>query len=337
MLRLFLLFVAVCLSAVTFAKENQEPTLKAPDAFSTPQITLKKQIFPKATYFEWLEEVKSQNQKQVNRIDMFQKSISAVEYDEMQEIAESYWIEYKSDGLKISGAYLFPKEMGKNKAPVVIYNRGGNPRHTLRNGALLKLALPFLRQGYIFLASNYRGSKFSEGKDEFGGKDLNDVLRLLDIAKSIPAADSSNIAMMGWSRGTLMTLLAMRENKQDIKAAILVSVISDSFELIKKRPNMAKLMGQLVPSFNENREQELRKRSPRLWANELNPEVPILILHGSYDWRTEIKQAEMLSEALQESEHSHKLVIYEKGDHSLAHYKSEWQKEAVDWLRLHLN
>jgi dipeptidyl aminopeptidase/acylaminoacyl peptidase len=62
------------------------------------------------------------------------------------------------------------------------------------------------------LASNYSGSLFSEGKYEFGGADVNDVLRLIDIAKSIPNADPKRIVMMGWSRGGQMTYQALKAN-----------------------------------------------------------------------------------------------------------------------------
>ena len=41
----------------------------------------------------------------------------------------------------------------------------------------------------MVVASQYRGNAGGEGKEEFGGKDVNDVLNLLPLLESLPKAD----------------------------------------------------------------------------------------------------------------------------------------------------
>ena len=77
-----------------------------------------------------------------------------------------------------------PKKDGKY--PCIIYNRGGNRdfgalKVDQRSLNLAKLA----SHGYIVIASQYRGDGGSEGQEEFGGKDVNDVLNLMDVLEEI--------------------------------------------------------------------------------------------------------------------------------------------------------
>lgn len=45
------------------------------------------------------------------------------------------------------------------------------------------------------------------GRDEFGGSDVGDVLKLLDISLKLPGLDADNIFMRGTSRGGMMNYL----------------------------------------------------------------------------------------------------------------------------------
>ena len=56
-------------------------------------------------------------------------------------------------------------------------------------------------QGYIVVASQYRGNGGSEGREEFGGSDVKDILNLFPLIDNLHNADNKNIGMFGWSRG----------------------------------------------------------------------------------------------------------------------------------------
>ena len=167
-------------------------------------------------------------------------------------------IQYSSDGLKIGGLLVQPKVPGKY--PCIIYNRGGN-----RDFGNLTLGTALIRmgkiasKGYVVIASNYRGNSQSEGEEEFGGKDVNDVLNLIDVLPEIENADPEKIGMFGWSRGGMMTYLALKQSDK-IDVACVGGARSDL--TIIDRPNMeSNVYAELIPNYKENKEIELKKRS----------------------------------------------------------------------------
>ncbi len=68
----------------------------------------------------------------------------------------------------------------------------------------------FVSNGFVVVASQYRGADGGEGKEEYGGADIADVLNLIPLAKSLGYADMKNVFMFGNSRGGMMTYLALK-------------------------------------------------------------------------------------------------------------------------------
>ena len=63
----------------------------------------------------------------------------------------------------------------------------------------------FLSNGFVVIASQYRGNDGGQGKEELGGADLNDVMSLFALAQSLGYIDMRNIFMYGVSRGGMTT------------------------------------------------------------------------------------------------------------------------------------
>ena len=169
-----------------------------------------------------------------------------------------YSISYISDGLKINGFLVKPKKKGNY--PCIIYNRGGN-----RDFGELKVAHGAItlgqiaKEGYVVVASQYRGNGGSDGQEEFGGKDVNDVTILTEVLKEIEGANTEKIGMYGWSRGGMMTYIALTKSK-NIKAAVVGGAVSDNFSSIKDRPEMeTNVYAELIPNYWETKEEELKK------------------------------------------------------------------------------
>ena len=70
---------------------------------------------------------------------------------------------------------------------------------------------------------------------------------------------------------------------------------------------------ELVPSFAENREAALAARSVIRWPETLHEKTPILILHGTADWRVDPSQALQLVTKLYEIKHPVRFVFFEGG------------------------
>ena len=55
-----------------------------------------------------------------------------------------------------------------------------------------------------------RQSDGSEGRDEMGGADVDDLMDVLPLARSLAYVDTNNLFMYGESRGGMMTYQAVR-------------------------------------------------------------------------------------------------------------------------------
>src|SRR5262249_34919522 len=139
--------------------------------------------------------------------------------------------------------------------------------------------------GYVAVASQYRGVAGGEGKDELGGNDVNDVLHLIPLLESLPRADARRIGMFGWSRGGMVTYLALTKPDR-IAAAVVGAGAADAFDSVKRRPEMDKeVYAKLIPNYTKDKEAALAARSAVRWPEKLNKKTPILLLHGGADWR----------------------------------------------------
>ncbi len=243
-------------------------------------------------------------------------------------------ITYLSDGLRVNGMLLKPKKAGKY--PCIIFNRGGNRDFgELDYGTAFWLSA-IARKGYVIIGSQYRGNAGSEGKEEFGGKDINDVLVLCDVLKEIEGADVKRIGMYGWSRGGMMTYIAITKTNK-IKTAVVGGAISDAFEGIKDRPGMEDgVYSELIPDYYANREEELTKRSAIKWVDKFSKNVPILLLHGNSDWRVKSTQSLNLALEFEKYRIPYRLKIFEGGDHGISEFRDEVDKDVLNWFDRYL-
>jgi dipeptidyl aminopeptidase/acylaminoacyl peptidase len=244
-----------------------------------------------------------------------------------------YDITYLSDGLKVKGYLIKPKKEGNY--PCIIYNRGGN-----RNFGALNLTKAIYRlgqlakEGYVIIASQYRGNSGGEGQEEFGGKDVNDVTNLINVIKEITEVDSTRIGMYGWSRGGMMTYLALTKTDK-IKAAVVGGAPSDKTTI--DRPEMETgVYAELIPNYWKNKDAELRKRSAVYFADKFPKNVPILMLHGNADWR--VKPEHSLKLALEFEKHRipYKLIMFEGADHGINEHWKEVDEQVFEWFDKYL-
>jgi len=263
--------------------------------------------------------------EEIRNLESYRPDVRAI-----LDATETKAITYLSDGLRVKGYLVAPKK--GETLPCVIFNRGGNREF----GALsdLQAATMLARVaswGYVVVASQYRGNAGGEGKEEFGGRDVNDVLNLLSLLRSVPKADTSRVGMYGWSRGGMMTYIALTRTDQ-ISAAVIGAGMADATEGIKRRPEMETVYAELVPDYAENKEAALAARCAVRWPEKLFKKTPILLLHGSADWRVHPTQALTMASKLYENNHPFRLVFFEGGDHGLSEHRDEVDRLVKDWL-----
>lgn len=239
-------------------------------------------------------------------------------------------IDYLSDGLKIKAYLVVPNE-GEGLLPCVIYNRGGNRE----DGALDEQSLAYLARiaswGYVVVASQYRGNAGGQGKEEFGGKDVNDVLSLISLLESVPRADDRRIGMYGWSRGGMMTYLALTRTDR-IAAAVVIAGHPDLLSALNERPEMEEVYKDLIPNYCECKERALKARSAIYWPERLHKKTPLLLLHGAADDRVHPRHNLAFSRKLLKYGHPFRLVMFEGGTHGLKEHGKERDRLIKDWL-----
>jgi len=242
-------------------------------------------------------------------------------------------IVYISDGMRVAGHIITPKTPGPH--PCIIYNRGGN--REFGANAPLRVALRLARfasWGYVVVASQYRGNGGgTEGVEEFGGAEVADVLNLIPLLESLDKeADASRIGMIGFSRGGLMTYLALAGTDR-LRAAAIVAGVTDSRFTIEDRPDMETFVyAELIPDYWIVKEEALIARSPIEWPERLCPTTPILLLHGTADWRVHPTESMRMAEALFELQRPYRFIMYEGADHGISEYRTEAYGEIRLWL-----
>ncbi len=256
------------------------------------------------------------------------------EYKYLDSI-EIYGITYMSDGLEIKGLLVQPKS--EEKYPCVIYNRGGNRAFgslKIAHGAITLGQIA--KEGYVVIASQYRGNSGGEGMEEFGGEEVNDIIILTEVLEEVAAADTDKIGMYGWSRGGMMTYIALTKTNR-IKAAVVGGAISDVYENIKDRPEMETgVLAELIPNYAENKEEEIEKRSAIKWVDKFPKDVPLLMLHGNSDWRVKPEQSLRLALELEKYRIPYRLIMFEGGDHGISEHKKEVNEQVLDWFERYL-
>lgn len=241
-------------------------------------------------------------------------------------------ITYLSDGLKVKGYLAYPVE-SSGKLPCIIWNRGGmNESGAIDTFTARGIYGQIASWGYVVFASQYRGNAGGEGKEELGGKDVNDILNLIPLAGEVSNADTTRWGIEGWSRGGMMTYLTLRKNK-NFKCAVLAGAISSLKMNADDNLEMSKVYKKMIG--NNNFENELGKRSALNFVDDL-PSIPYLIMHGSSDNIVSPFQSIEISRRFNSLNIPNKLVIFEGGDHYLKSHRKEVVQLKKQWYEKYL-
>ena len=180
------------------------------------------------------------------------------------------------------GEALLCRPEGKGPFPAVVYNHGlivdrdGYQGATLRGYNLDGICQALARDGFLAFAP-IRGSgrgHLSRHKEE--------VSRAVEYVKTRPDVDPSRIALMGFSRGGLLTLMVAVE-RNDLTAVVI-----------------------LAPAPGRGHFEKAVQRVP-----SLNAPVLLLVEQGDDSWILE--DFEMLKRALQAHGKEGRMIRYDRG------------------------
>ena len=305
----------ICVLACAFVIRAQ--TAEARDAIENGRITERKTL-----------EFPAYDSKPELRREFKKDEYEAATNDQLS--AER--IVYSSDGFRVV-AYLYgPKKPG-DKLPVIVFNRGGYVRGEIAH----ELAVIFHRlskHGFLVVAPLYRGSGGAEGKDEVGGGDLADLMNVIPLIRSLPAADANNIFLYGESRGGMMVYQAIRDGFP-ANAAATYGSFSDFDGLVSAHSaQYLPLLRSIWTDYDTRRGEINERRSATKWVEKLN--VPLLLMHGGSDRTLDPMQTIKFAEKLQTLKKPYELIIYSGDNHSISMNQIDRDGRTAAWFRKHI-
>jgi dipeptidyl aminopeptidase/acylaminoacyl peptidase len=242
-------------------------------------------------------------------------------------------IDYLSGGLKVHGYIAYPNDQSK-KYPCVMWNRGGYENNGVIDQFSARGMFGLIASwGYVVFASQYRGNARSEGKDEIGGRDVNDILNIMALADEFDFADKYIWGIEGWSRGGMMTYLTLLKNR-NFRCAVLVGAISDLKNYIETSDKRISIYKNIIGE--KDFEQKLEERTILNSVDKL-PNIPYLIMHGKSDETVPVEQSIRIAEKFKELKYDYRLELFEGGDHYLKKYRKEADELRRKWYEKYLS
>lgn len=251
---------------------------------------------------------------------------------EVIENSEVEKITYISDGLKVKGYIAYPKKINK-KIPCIIWNRGGYKNKGAIDAFTARgMFGQIAAWGYYVFTSQYRGNAGGEGKEELGGGDINDILNLIPLADEFENTDKNNWGIEGWSRGGMMTFLALMKN-QNFKCAVLSGAITNIKEYADQNPKTKEFYKKL---WGEKEYEKKADDRTIITQAEKLPDIPYLLMHGGKDDTVPAMQSIEFAKKLEELNYTYRLIIFEGGDHFLKTNRKETGQLKKMWFEKYL-
>jgi len=225
-----------------------------------------------------------------------------------------------ADGWDIQGWIMRPTGTEGERPPAILEIHGG-PAAMYGWSFFFEFQL-LAAHGYAVLFVNPRGStgygrSFSNAvRNDWGGKDFQDVMAGLDTAVLKGWVDSDRLGVGGGSYGGYMTNWIIGHTDR-FKAAVTMRCVSNMATMFGYSDLGWFLtvdeMGGAVPWKNLA---WLMERSPITYVDQMK--TPLLILHSDKDLRCPIEEAEQLFTALKFLGREVKLVRFEGQSHDLS-------------------
>jgi dipeptidyl aminopeptidase/acylaminoacyl peptidase len=247
------------------------------------------------------------------------------------------------DGLNL-GAYLTLPPGGQSKnLPTVVLPHGGPLSRDSRN-AFDPLASFLADRGYAVLQVNFRGSTGygsafrNAGLQRWGLEMQDDLTDALQWLTQRGTADPKRVCIVGASYGGYAALMGGAKNPDLYRCVVSLAGVSDLLALADfdaKFVNGRDLFERMVGSTWDDK-QRLKDTSPARLASQFK--APVLLLHGTLDWRVPYAQSQAMHKALLDAEKPARLITFTDGDHNLgiAAHSVQFYRELEAFLAEHL-
>ena len=256
---------------------------------------------------------------------------------------------YKSGDILVPGHVFTPKSMAPGaRYPVVVLVHGGF--HERLDYPFFPIIDRLINEGYVVIFPEYRGSR-GYGADyyqnDYGVTDVADVLAAAEFMATESYVDSSRMAIVGESRGGMITLAAIEQQPKRFQAAVDIVGLTDFVAYMAYKPEYRRrevasegsTFGGKLP--NENLPAYM-KVSPINYVDQI--ETPLLILATTGDKIAPLTlHTGRLIDALKARNKVYEAKIYDNapGGHIFMHGASPEHEDGLNrvvaWLGKYLN
>jgi dipeptidyl aminopeptidase/acylaminoacyl peptidase len=252
-------------------------------------------------------------------------------------------IAWKSDGERIQGWLLYPREFDPaRRYPMVVHVHGG-PAWLSTSRWLGADSVPgaLSRRGYFMFFPNPRGSlgqgdRFTRGNvKEIGHTDWRDIQAGVDEVLRRAPVDATRLGITGWSYGGYMTMWGVTQTDR-YRAAVAGAGIA----------NWQSYYGQngieqwMIPYFGASVYDDpaiYARSSPINFIKRVK--TPTLILVGERDIECPLPQSQEFHHALKTLNVPTKLVVYAGEGHGITNpeHRQDVLRRSVEWFDRHLS
>lgn len=199
----------------------------------------------------------------------------------------------RGDGARVQ---LFQTRASDRRSGAILFvhgNQGGllfGGKEAVDDGSLLRFSS---RLGVTAAAVSQPGFGTSDGPPDFCGPTTQkSIVAALDFLKRQPLIDPERIVLYGNSRGAVASAMVATK-VVDLKAIILTGGV---YDLRDAYENSSRGLQQAIRNEAGLSDEDFLNRSALYHAHSIRSET--LLLHGKYDDRASVDQAERFSQAL---------------------------------------
>jgi dipeptidyl aminopeptidase/acylaminoacyl peptidase len=259
---------------------------------------------------------------------------------------ETYGIKNERHPLKIQQYVFIPRKAEARMLPLIVLPHGGV--HGDFGTYHVHIVREMVERGYIVIAPDYRGST-GYGKGfydaiDYGGLEIDDVVAGRDWAVEHLPVDPKRCAMVGWSHGGLIALMAVFDHPEKFAACYAGVPVSDLLarvgyagEEYRDDAIVRTMFAGKTPSEDVDL---VRRRSP-VW-NVQKLRTPLLVHTTTNDRDVNVVEVEGLITALKAAGKTFEQKIYQDapGGHSFNRIDTalaqESRREIYAFLEKHL-
>jgi dipeptidyl aminopeptidase/acylaminoacyl peptidase len=217
-------------------------------------------------------------------------------------------------GITLSGILFRPPTL-ESALPAVVVLHGWAEASVPGAPRVEGLARRIAKSGYVALALSMRGWPKSEGKDDCGSEQPDDIAKAVDWLASLPGVNPDRIGAIGLSQGGQVALLAAARSNR-IRVVVAYYPVTDIRQWQRTTTNQG-IRDYYIPrvcGFGTS-------RSPTSVAEKIG--AAVLLIHGDRDTRVPTEQSIWMQRALQKANRTVDLQLIAGAEHGFDSTQTE--------------